>query len=55
MGSVGPHVPEMTKCMAQSLYGISVISFSWKLAIAAGYAAADVEVKNPIGRLYYTR
>jgi len=28
VGSVGPHVPEMTKCMVHSLSGISVISLS---------------------------
>ena len=26
VGSVGPHVPEMTKCMAHSLSGLSMIS-----------------------------
>ncbi len=53
-------MPEMTKCMVHSLSGIVVIFLSWKLAIAVGHdesdsRAADVEIRNSIGKPYHTR
>jgi hypothetical protein len=42
VGSVGPHVPEMTKCMVHSLSGISVIFLSKNLATAAGHGAGGL-------------